>query len=136
MAEQNALYTQAQERIATFDRSNDQVLGRMAELAKSKDNTERRLAQTRVNLDVAESSNRALLREIQEDRASVARLSTQVARSIGWEDRIAALTLEREEMQQERDAQASRALAIQAKLNATTDKCSRLNMCCLALTYN
>jgi hypothetical protein len=97
----------------------------MAELVRSKDNAEKREAQAQLNLDIADASNRALLREVQEERTSNARLSAQLARSVGWEDRLNALTLERDDLVQERDAESARSHALESKATALTAKCCK-----------
>lgn len=95
----------------------------MADLVRSADNSDKRLAQARFNLDVAEASNRALLREVQEDRAQISRLSAQVARTVGSEGKLEALRLERADLVQERDAAEHRARALESKANSLTAKC-------------
>ena len=97
----------------------------MAEFVRSKDNAEKCEAQTRLNLDIAESSNRVLLQEVQEERAANSRLSTQLARSAAWEERLNVLTLERDDLIQERDAESARSRALESKMAALTVKCCK-----------
>ena len=125
MADQTSLYAAAQERISSLERSNDQAVSRMADLVRSKDNAEKSEAQAHVNLDVAEASNRALLREIQEERASNSRLLAQLARSVGWEEKLNALTLERDDLTQERDAEFAKSRALESKVATLTVKCCK-----------
>jgi hypothetical protein len=97
----------------------------MADLIKAKDNTDKQLALATMNLEVAEASNRALLREVQEARAVITRLSATVARSAGWEDRVAALTQERDDLRQERDAESNRVRSLEIKAVTMSAKCSQ-----------
>ncbi|KAF9504189.1 hypothetical protein BS47DRAFT_1442992 [Hydnum rufescens UP504] len=90
------------------------------------DNTDKQLAQATMNLEVAEASNRALLREVQEARAVVTRLSATVARSAGWEDRVAALTQERDDVYQERDAESNRVRSLEMKAVTISAKCTSM----------
>lgn len=95
----------------------------MTELIKSNDNSDKRLTQATMNLEVAEASNRALLREVQEARAVITRLSANVARSAGWEDKLATLAQERNDIVQERDGEATRARTMEMKAAAASAKC-------------
>lgn len=123
VSDQTTLYASAQERIVSLERSNDQALSRMAELVRSSDNGDKRLAQARLNLDIAEASNRTLLREVQEDRVQISRLSGQVAKSVGCEGKLEALRLERDDLVQERDAAENRVKVLETKTTGLTAKC-------------
>lgn len=97
----------------------------MAVLIKAKDNTDKQLTQTMMNLEVAEASNRALLREVQEARDVITRLSATVARSAGWEDRLATLAQERDDLRQERDGETIRARSLEMRAAAMANKCGQ-----------
>jgi hypothetical protein len=97
----------------------------MADLIKAKDNTDKQLVQATMNLEVADASNRALLREVQEARAVITRLSATVARSAGWEDRLATLAQERDDLRQERDGETMRARTLEVKVAALSTKCGQ-----------
>lgn len=73
--------------------------------------------------EMTDASNRTVMRELQESRATIGRLSAQTARSAGWEMRLAQVTQEREDMRQERDSQAQRARHAESKAAAFVDKC-------------
>lgn len=112
----------------------------MAELVRSKDNAEKREAQAQLNLDVAEASNRALLREVQEERTINSRLSAQLARSTGWEEKLNALTLAKDDLVQERDAESARSRALESKVAALNVKRCKLSLhppseMCLSTTH-
>lgn len=82
-----------------------------------------RFNQALLNSEVAESSNKTLQLELQEVRDAVSRLSTEHARSVGWETRMRNLQQERDDLQQERDNEAQRARMTEARLTALNDKC-------------
>ena len=63
------------------------------------------------------------MRELQEARATVKRLSAQQTRSIGWEMRLAQQTQEKEDMRQERDSESHRAKVAESKAVAFVEKC-------------
>ncbi len=113
----------ASERNNNLERSNEHLLSRLAATLKAKEESDSRYAQTILNLETAESSNRALLREVQDARAVVTRLSAHVARSAGWEEKISALEEERDDLMQERDAEAARAKGLEMKASSLSDKC-------------
>ncbi|KAF9504017.1 hypothetical protein BS47DRAFT_1386322 [Hydnum rufescens UP504] len=79
-----------------------------------------------MNLKVAEALNRASLRKVQEARAVVTQLSATVARSAGWEDQVAALTQERDDVCQERDAKSNRVQSLEMKAVTMSAKCRSL----------
>ncbi|KAF8311882.1 hypothetical protein DL93DRAFT_2098595 [Clavulina sp. PMI_390] len=126
IAEQSASHSIAHDRITSLERSNDQALSRLSELIRAADNSEKRLAQTRLNLDVAEASNRTLLREVQEDRTQLSRMAGQVARAVGLEEKLEAVRLERDDVVQERDAAEGRTKALEGKVSSLTNKCASL----------
>lgn len=84
---------------------------------------EKRLAQTSLNLEVADASNRTLLHELQETRDSVTRLSSLSMKAVGWEARVQSLTEERDDLREEKRAESSRARAAEGRANALADKC-------------
>lgn len=91
-----------------------------------------RLTQALVNNEVAESSHRNALQELQEVQANAARLAAQNARSIGWENRLAVALQEKDDYQQERDIALQRAKLAEARISALKEKCGR---CTLVLKY-
>lgn len=76
-----------------------------------------------LNSEVAESSNKTMALELQEVRNAVSRLSTEHARSVGWETRMRNLMQERDDLQQERDNEAQKVKMMEARLAALNDKC-------------
>ena len=102
----------------------------MAELVREHAALDKRLTQALLNLEIADSSNRALLHELQESRSVVARLSAQSARSTGWEARLRTLEQERDDINEERKAQSARARAAETKSTALTEQCGALLPAC------
>ena len=52
----------------------------------------------------------------------ISRLTAQHARSLGWETRLSSLVQEKEDMQQERDAEAHRAKLAESRFAVVKDK--------------
>ncbi|THH13571.1 hypothetical protein EW146_g6666 [Bondarzewia mesenterica] len=75
-----------------------------------------RFHQALVNNEMAESSNKAISQELEEARTIVGRLSTEHARSIGWDTRLLNLAQEKDDLQQERDNESTRARISEARL--------------------
>jgi hypothetical protein len=80
------------------------------------------LNQALVNTEVTEVSNKAILQELQDARATITRLTAHHARSIGWDTRLSAALKERDDMQQERDAETHRARLAESKFAVLKDK--------------
>lgn len=95
----------------------------MADLVREHTALNKRLTQALLNLEIADSSNRTLLHQLQESRSAVARLSAQSARSTGWEARLRTLEQERDDINEERKAQSARARAAETKSTALTEQC-------------
>jgi hypothetical protein len=108
----------------------------MAELVREHAALNKRLTQALLNLEVADSSNRTLLHELQESRSVVARLSAQSARSTGWEARLRTLEQERDDISEERKAQSVRARAAETKSTALTERCGALLPACVDRLLN
>jgi len=75
-----------------------------------------------VNSEVIEVSNKAILQELQDARATITRLTAHHARSIGWDTRLSAALRERDDMQQERDAETHRARLAESRFAVLKDK--------------
>ncbi|KAL6307178.1 hypothetical protein BKA93DRAFT_747895 [Sparassis latifolia] len=108
------------------DTSEGPVDARVAELVKENAVLEKRLTQALVNNEMSEASNKTTLQELEEVRANMSRLTTQQARSIGWETRLSSALQEKDDMQQERDSAAQRAKLAEARISMLRDKCAKL----------
>ncbi|KAF8317038.1 uncharacterized protein EI90DRAFT_3293574 [Cantharellus anzutake] len=125
-ADHSSIQYNTDERSNNLERSNERLLSRLANTLKAKESSDARYAQATLNLEVAESSNRTLLREVQDARAVITRLSAHVTRSAGWEEKVMALEEQRDEILQERDAEIGRAKSSEAKVSSLSDKCASL----------
>lgn len=67
-------------------------------------------------------SNKTILQELQEAKLTISRLSAHHARSVGWDNRLAAANKERDDMQQERDFESQRARLAESRFAALKDK--------------
>ncbi|KAG6861952.1 hypothetical protein C0995_009136 [Termitomyces sp. Mi166 len=85
-----------------------------------------RLNQALVNNEVTEVSTKTIMQELHEARATISRLTSQHARSIGWETRLSAVIQEKDDMQQERDGESNRAKLAESRLAAMKDKAAKL----------
>lgn len=83
-----------------------------------------RFTQALLNNEHAEASNKSLSADLQEMRESFSHLSTEHARSVGWEARLRQATQEKDDFRQERDDAAQKLRASEAKLISLGDKCS------------
>ncbi|ESK94111.1 hypothetical protein Moror_12778 [Moniliophthora roreri MCA 2997] len=99
---------------------------RISQLLREKNDLERRLTQALVNSEVTEVSNKTLLQELQDAKLTISRLSSNHARSAGWENRLSAAMKERDDMQQERDFESQRARLAESRFAALKDKTSKL----------
>jgi YesN/AraC family two-component response regulator len=111
--------------VASVTAANNQLVAKMSHLIKEHSIMEKRLTQTMLNLEVADASNRTLLHEIQEARTTITRLSAQTAKAVGWEAKVFSLQQERDDLREERKAEASRAKGAEAKAAALTEKCGK-----------
>lgn len=89
-----------------------------------------RLNQALVNNEVTEVSNKTILHELQEARSTISRLTAQHARSVGWENRLATLSQEKDDMQQERDGESNRAKLAESRFSAMKDKTGQFPLYC------
>ena len=56
-------------------------------------------------------------------RAAFNRLSTEHARTAGWEERLSEALQERDDFQQERDSEAQKLRSAEARLGSLSDRC-------------
>ncbi|KAG8852351.1 hypothetical protein FRB96_008697 [Tulasnella sp. 330] len=120
-----------QARIDSLQDSNNTLVSKMAELIREGSQMEKarmdmRCAHAEVNLEISDSSNRTLLKELQETRSTIARLTTRNSLLIGVESRLAEVTQERNDLIQERDAEAARAKSAEAKIASIEARSSEL----------
>ena len=78
---------------------------------------EKRLAQTQLNLDAADATNRTLTKELQDARTSISRLSIVHARGVGLDTKLQAAVEEREDLRREATEAANRARMWETRAN-------------------
>ena len=79
-----------------------------------------------MNNEVSEASNKVVLQELQDTRSNLSRLTTQHTKCVGLESRLARLTTEKEDLQQERDSADQKARVAEARVVSLRDRVSRL----------
>jgi hypothetical protein len=94
------------------------------------------LNQALVNAEVTEVSNKTILQELQDARATITRLTAHHARSIGWDTRLSAAMKERDDMQQERDAETHRARLAESRFAVLKDKTGTYHLCFFSSVNN
>ncbi|TFK46903.1 hypothetical protein OE88DRAFT_1706532, partial [Heliocybe sulcata] len=109
-------------------RTREELDSRVAFLVQENAVLEKRLAQSMVNSEVAESSNKTALQQLADARAEISRLQAQHARSVGWDTRLATVAQEKDDLQQERDSEAHRARMAEVRLAALKEKSSKLQL--------
>lgn len=79
-----------------------------------------------MNNEVSEASNKVVLQELQDTRSNLSRLTTQHTKCAGLESRLARATMEKEDLQQERDSANQRTRVAEARIVSLRDRVSRL----------
>ncbi|KAI1795112.1 hypothetical protein LXA43DRAFT_1178999 [Ganoderma leucocontextum] len=99
---------------------------RVAELVKQNALLEKRLAQALMHTEMGEQSKEALMKELDEARTDVARLSSQNARAVGLENRLAVALQEKDDFRQELDSATQRARSTESRIVSYREKCAKL----------
>lgn len=86
---------------------------------------EKRLAQAQLNLDAADTTNRALTKELQDARTSISRLSIVHARGVGLDTKLRAAVEEREDLRREATEAANRAKMWETRANEAGARCRK-----------
>ncbi|KAF8806115.1 hypothetical protein BYT27DRAFT_7257535 [Phlegmacium glaucopus] len=95
-------YSQHQDNPTTDIQSTNEDLNLELEtLTQEKVQLEKLLNQALVNSEVTEVSNKTILQELQDARATITRLTAHHARSIGWDTRLSAALKESSKLQTE-----------------------------------
>ena len=68
-------------------------------------------------------------------RAAFNRLSTEHARTVGWEARLSEALQERDDFQQERDSEAQKLRGAEARLGSLSDRCGEPRPYTIAFIY-
>lgn len=78
-----------------------------------------------MHTEVSETSKKALLQELEEARSDVARLSSQNARAVGLETRLAMSLQEKDDIKQELDSATQRARMTESRIISYREKCGQ-----------
>ncbi|KAJ7055101.1 hypothetical protein C8F01DRAFT_1063304 [Mycena amicta] len=109
------------------DTDNAAVLqDQLDESTKENKALEKRLTQALVNNEVTEVSHKTILQELADAKATISRLTTSAARSVGWDTRLSAAMKEKDDMQQERDSESQRARLAESRFAALKERTSKL----------
>ncbi|KAF9651214.1 hypothetical protein BDM02DRAFT_3091696, partial [Thelephora ganbajun] len=108
------------------DEDKTRLESEVNELRSQNASLEKRLARALVNSEVSEASNNVVLQELQDTRSNLSRLTTQHTKCVGLESRLARVTTEKEDLQQERDNASQRARVAEARIVSLRDRMSRL----------
>ena len=117
---------ETKERAELLQQTNDGLLARNDELTREFSNSEKRLGHALVSHDVSDSSNKALLQELDAARSVIERLSAQNARTAGWDVKLAATVQEMDDLRAELDSERMRNRAAEAKAYAAGERCNKL----------
>lgn len=133
----------ARERAEALQQANDGLVKRLDDVLREYSEAEKvsishpahwglplilpqRLGQTLMSHEVSDSSNKALLQELDTARSVIDRLSTQNARSAGWDLKLAASAQEIDDLKQELEAERQRNKVAEAKSAAVHQRYSKL----------
>ena len=78
-----------------------------------------------MHTEMSETSKKALLQELEEARTDVARLSSQNARAVGLENRLAMALQEKDDLKQELDSATQRARMTETRIISYREKCGK-----------
>lgn len=78
-----------------------------------------------MHTEMGETSKKALLQELEEARTDVARLSSQNARAVGLENRLAMALQEKDDLKQELDSATQRARMTETRIISYREKCGK-----------
>lgn len=104
-----------------------QLEDRIAEISRENALLEKRFTQALLDNELAQVSNKNLSTDLQDLRAAFNRLSTEHARTVGWEARLSEALQERDDFQQERDIESQKLRSAEARLGSLGDRCAKLD---------
>ncbi|CAO1615223.1 unnamed protein product [Parajaminaea phylloscopi] len=104
----------------------DALMKKLTRSIKESNDKEKRLSQTMLNLEAADSSNRALLAELDACRRHLSQAKAEKARFAAAESRSTRLSRELEDAKQELQEERKRSAASEAKAKRASDKAAQL----------
>lgn len=104
----------------------DSLMKRLTKVIKETDELEKRLAQTTLNLEAADGSNRALLAELEECRRELNKTKSDKARLSAFEDRSRRFAREAEDARQEIQMERRKTTAAEMKARSAANRAAQL----------
>ncbi|KAH8118771.1 hypothetical protein DFH11DRAFT_699408 [Phellopilus nigrolimitatus] len=98
---------------------------RVAELLKENLVLEKKLNTALLNAEVAESSKKSVMQELDEAKETVSRLTVNQVKSTGWELRLNATAQEKDDLRQELHSERQRSKGAEAHVLALKDRCAK-----------
>ncbi len=111
----DAMQAKLQKQAEEYMQQRDGLMSRLTKSYKETSALERELAQSNLNLEAGDSSNRALLHELDEARNQLNKLKASQTRLSGAEGKATSLQRELDDMKQELVAERKRAAAADAR---------------------
>ncbi|GAA5924011.1 uncharacterized protein JCM15063_005524 [Sporobolomyces koalae] len=115
-----------QQRLDSMERSNQKLLNRLSTSVKENNQLQRRFEETVGNLEQADSSNRALLVSLEEDRKTISRLSADAGKLVATSTNLRNLQRTYDDTLQELAAERKRASAAESKAKKITERANEL----------
>lgn len=117
---------EARERAEALQQANDALSRRLDDMMHDYTDAEKRLGHALMSHDVSDSSNKALLQELDTARAVIERLSAQNARAVGWDMKLAAAIQDADDLKAELDSERHRTKVAETKCSAALERCAKL----------
>ncbi|GAA5964768.1 hypothetical protein JCM3765_002548 [Sporobolomyces pararoseus] len=115
-----------QQRLESMEKANQKLLNRLSSSVKENNQLQRRLEETVGNLEQADSSNRALLVSLEEDRKTISRLSADSGKLLATATNLHNLQRSHEDTLQELAAERKRASAAENRVKKVTERANEL----------
>ncbi|KAJ1021571.1 hypothetical protein NDA16_003709 [Ustilago loliicola] len=111
----DAMQAKLQKQAEEYMQQRDGLMSRLTKSYKETSALERELAQTNLNLEAGDSSNRALLHELDDARNQLNKLKASQTRLSGADERAKSLQRELDDLKQELAAERKRSQAAEAR---------------------
>ncbi|EJD36583.1 hypothetical protein AURDEDRAFT_188345 [Auricularia subglabra TFB-10046 SS5] len=120
------MLVEARERAEALQQTNDALSKRLDDMMHDYTDAEKRLGHALMSHDVSDSSNKALLQELDTARSVIERLSAQNARAVGWDMKLAASIQDADDLKAELDSERHRTKVAETKCSAAMERCAKL----------
>ncbi|CBQ70029.1 conserved hypothetical protein (N-terminal fragment), partial [Sporisorium reilianum SRZ2] len=122
----DAMQAKLQKQAEEYMQQRDGLMTRLTKSYKETSALERELAQSNLNLEAADSSNRALLHELDDARSQLTKLKASQTRLSGADERAKTLQRELQDLKQELAAERKRSHAAEARAKKLELKSAQL----------